>query len=150
MWSARKWYFDVTCSIYLIHFFIFPRLKTRTADLLNSHIYIADAFVIYCTGKSLSEALLFGEHGKNMLCTEIDLNVENNFCTQHVFPMFELFIYWTCKSMNNLSYCWLVDVKIRASDKDLPVLEYQDLPKRQKDPNFLKMCQMHLNSDMQL
>ena len=76
------------------------------------------------TGKSLSEALLFAEHGKNMLCTKIVLNVRNNFCTQHVLPRFELgiFMYSTCNSMNNLSsYCGLVDAKIRASDKDLPV-----------------------------
>ena len=33
-----------------------------------------------------------------------------------------IFMYWTCNSMNNLSsYCGLVDAKIRASDKDLPV-----------------------------
>ena len=38
------------------------------------------------TGKSLSEALLFAEHGENMLCTKIVLNVRNNFCTQHVLP----------------------------------------------------------------
>ena len=36
--------------------------------------------------KSLSEALLFAEHGENMLCTKIVLNVKNNFCTQHVLP----------------------------------------------------------------
>ena len=31
-------------------------------------------------------------------------------------------MYWTCYSINNLSsYCGLVDAKIRASDKDLPV-----------------------------
>ena len=31
-------------------------------------------------------------------------------------------MYKTCNSMNNLSsYCELVDAKIRASDKDLPV-----------------------------
>ena len=63
---------------------------------------------------------------ENMLCTKIALNVRNNFCTQHVLLRFELwiFIYWTCKSMNNLSsYCGLVDAKIRASDKDLPVLK---------------------------
>ena len=40
------------------------------------------------TGKSLSEALLFAEHGEDMLCTEIVLNVKNIFCTQHVLPMF--------------------------------------------------------------
>ena len=64
------------------------------------------------------------EHGKNMLCTKIVLNVRNNLSTQHILPRFELgiFMYRTCMSMNNLSsYCGLVDAKIRASDKDLPV-----------------------------
>ena len=45
------------------------------------------------TGKSLPEALLFAEHGENMLCTKIVLNVRNNFCTQHVHPRFELGIF---------------------------------------------------------
>ena len=40
------------------------------------------------TGKSSSEARLFAEHGGNMCCTDIVLNVKNNFCTPHVFPMF--------------------------------------------------------------
>ena len=40
------------------------------------------------TGKSSSEARLFAEHGGNMCCTDIVLNVKNNFCTQHVLPMF--------------------------------------------------------------
>ena len=40
------------------------------------------------TGKSLTEALLFAEDGEKMLCTEIVLNVKNNFCTQHVLTMF--------------------------------------------------------------
>ena len=56
----------------------------------------------------------------NMLCTKIVLNVRNIFCTQHVLPRFELgiFLYWICNSMNNLlSYCGLVDAKIRASDR---------------------------------
>ena len=43
------------------------------------------------TGKSLSEALLFAEHGENMLCTKIVLNVRNNFCTQHVLPTHSYF-----------------------------------------------------------
>ena len=78
-----------------------------------------------CTGKSLSEALPFSEHGENMSCTKIVLNVNNNLCTKNVLPRFELeiFMYWTCNSMNNLSsYCGLVDAKKRDSDKDLPVL----------------------------
>ena len=45
------------------------------------------------TGKSLSEALLFAEHGENMLCTKIVLNARNNFCTQRVLPRFELEIF---------------------------------------------------------
>ena len=64
------------------------------------------------TGKSLSEALIFAstnpqyddrlfielqvqdmkipssQHGENMLCTEIDFDIQNNLCTQHVLPMF--------------------------------------------------------------
>ena len=67
---------------------------------------------IFCTGKSLSEALIFtstnpqyddrlfielqvqymkipsSEHGENMLCTEIVFDIQNNLCTQHVLPMF--------------------------------------------------------------
>ena len=37
----------------------------------------------------------FAEHGENMLCTKIVLNVRNNFCTQHVLPRFEhgIFMY---------------------------------------------------------
>ena len=73
----------------------------------------------------MSKALIFAEQGENMLCTKIVLNVGNNSCTQHVLPRFKLgnFMYWTCNSMNNLSsYCGLVVAKIRASDKDLPVL----------------------------
>ena len=44
--------------------------------------------------------------------------------SEHVLPRFELgsFMHWICNSMDNLlSYCGLVDAKIRASDKDLPV-----------------------------
>ena len=69
----------------------------------------------------MSEALLFAEHGENMLCTKIVLTV----CTQYVFPWFEfgIFMYCTCSMSNLLSYCGLVDAKIRASDKDLPVLQ---------------------------
>ena len=40
------------------------------------------------TDKSLSEALIFAEHGENILCTENVLNDKNNLCAQHVLPMF--------------------------------------------------------------
>jgi len=60
-----------------------------------------------------------------MLCTKIVLNVKAKQKQQ--------FVYTTCSAgilslqfsltMNNLtSYCGLVDAKIRASDKDLPVM----------------------------
>ena len=66
----------------------------------------------FCTGKYLSEALILvstnpqyddilvielqvqyvkiasSEHGENMMCTEIDFDIQNNLCTQHVLPMF--------------------------------------------------------------
>ena len=45
------------------------------------------------TGKYLSETLLFAEHGENMLCTKIILNVRNNFCKQHVLSRVELGIF---------------------------------------------------------
>ena len=51
------------------------------------------SFKISSTGKSLSEALLFAEHGENMLCKKIVMNVRNNSCTQHVLPRFELGIF---------------------------------------------------------
>ena len=47
-------------------------------------------------------------------------------CVHNLFsPCSDLvvFMYWTGKSMNNfLSYCGLVDPRISASDKDLPVM----------------------------
>ena len=42
------------------------------------------------TGKSLSEALIFAEHGENMLCTKIVLNVRNNSVHNMVSPCSEL------------------------------------------------------------
>ena len=57
---------------------------------------------------------------KNMLCTKIVLNVKTKttICVHNMFSRYsELTIF-----MNNLSsYCGIVDAKIRASDKDLPV-----------------------------
>ena len=85
------------------------------------------------TGKSLSEALILHQlthnmttdflflfwHSEQLVCTT---------CSTHVLPMFSpcselgIFMYWTGNSMNNLlSYCGLVDVRISASEKDLPV-----------------------------
>ena len=45
-----------------------PTRKSNVCDCANRHVG---------TGKSLSEALLFAEHGENMYCTNIVLNVGN-------------------------------------------------------------------------
>ena len=107
-----------------------PKFRLESVFFFIFRLNLPEGYLVlisdYGTCKSLSEALLFSEHGENMLCTKIVLNVRNNYCTQHILPRFELgiFMYWTCNSMNNLSsYCGLVDAKIRASDKDLPVAE---------------------------
>ena len=54
------------------------RLNDITATLEISNSISVDETSVN-TGKSLSEALLFAEHGENMLCTKIVLNVRNNF-----------------------------------------------------------------------
>ena len=70
-------------------------------------------FVVICTGKSLSEALLFAEHGENRLCTKIVLN---NIRTISVHTMFslglsfefsciELVIQWTIVDILWVSWC---------------------------------------------
>ena len=55
--------------------------------LLSTFFYfIHDESCFPCTGKSLSDALIFAKHWENMLCTKIVLNVRNYFYTQHVLP----------------------------------------------------------------
>ena len=82
------------------------------------------------TGKSLSEALIFASTNQQyddrlfQAQTWGELVVYRNFfddVTRKIGPL-------DFNSMNNLSsYCWLVDAKIRASDKDLPVIDQIDL-----------------------
>ena len=75
-------------------------------------------------------------------------------CTQHVLPMFSQYsppcselgisMYWTGNSMNNLlSYCGLVDAKIRASDIDLQV-QYMKIPSSEHGENMGKTCSPHV------
>ena len=78
-------------QLYIIHdLFLFFYQTAIGADIIMQLDDVVDATH---TGKSLSEALLFAEHGVNMLCTITVLNVRNNFCTQHVLPRFELGIF---------------------------------------------------------
>ena len=80
-------------STYLVYFWSkFSISMTDTGEFLNRI-----ALLILCsTGKSLSEVLLFSEHGENMLCTKIVLNVGNNFCTQHVLFSPGLSLEFSC------------------------------------------------------
>jgi hypothetical protein len=67
---------------------------------------------------------LFFLQNKGRTCCVQKLFWMSETISVHNRPRFELgiFMYWTCNSMNNLwSYFGLVDSKIRASDKDLPV-----------------------------
>ena len=65
------------------------------------------------------------EHVVYINCVFFD--IQNNLCTQLVLTA--VFMYWTGKSMNNLlSYCGLVDTRISASEKDLPVLGLKCAP----------------------
>ena len=66
------------------------------------------------------------EHVENMLRIQIVFFL--TFRTIYVHNMFStcselvIFMYWSGKSMNNLlSYCGLGDVRMNASEKDLPV-----------------------------
>ena len=99
------------------------------------------------TGKYLSEALILAstnpQYDKRLF---IELRAHENsklrtFCVHKLFWMSKqktknkqfmyticselaIFMYWTCNSMNNLlSYCGLVNARINASEKDLPVQE---------------------------
>ena len=87
------------------------RKSNRLAKFQEKNL-LRGAKALSGTGKSLSEALIFElpnpqydnrlfielqvqymkvqrlEHGKNMLCTEIVSDMQNNFCTQLVLPMF--------------------------------------------------------------
>ena len=74
----------------------------------------------YIFVRSSSFCRKWGEYVVYKNCSECQKQFLYTTCS----PQVELgiFMYWTCNSMKILSsYCGLVDAKIRASDKDLPV-----------------------------
>ena len=73
--------------------------------------------------------------GRTCCLQKIVLIAKNNFCTQHVLPRFELGIFI-------LSYCGLVDAKIRASDKDLPVMSKELVDLFSKFCGLLKISEL--------
>jgi hypothetical protein len=91
-------------------------------------LLICSMSTILCTGKSFLEALIVASTNSQYdkrLFMELPwkLQAQNMGRTwvEHVLPMFCACSFHG-NSMNNLlSYCGLIDAKIRASDKDLPV-----------------------------
>ena len=84
--------------------------------------------LLLCTGKSLSEALIFPSINPQYDCRLFmasPVQYMKTTSAEHGLHM-----CCTCSfygnSMNNLlSYCGLIDGKIRASDKDLPVPKWR-------------------------
>jgi hypothetical protein len=69
------------------------------------------------------------EHVENMLCTQIVFLFWHSIqlCSLHILCLL-IFMYWTRYSMNNLwSYFGLIDTRISASDKYLPLLQHAHL-----------------------
>ena len=71
----------------LVHLQLFQQMTAQLGNIDCQALLLLVKSKV-CTGKSLSEAILFAEHGENMLCTEIVLNVKNNFCAQSILPWF--------------------------------------------------------------
>ena len=71
---------------------------------------------------------------QNMLCTQFFLFWHSGQFMYTTCSELVVCMYWTGKSMNNLfSYCGLVDVRINASDKDLPVITKWTGPERKSE-----------------
>ena len=119
----------------------FPKRTQSQWATKSQHMQISWSL----TGKSFSEALILAstnpQYGKRLF---IELRVQyiKTTSSEHVVytnwflfwhseqfmyttsSELAIFMYWTCNSMNNLlSYCGLVDARISASEKDLPVKE---------------------------
>ena len=89
---AGKYQFQTEFNGLLIYRFKYISVKFIYSEEAIKFCEIFTSLLTVCTGKSLSEAPLFAEHGENMLHTKIVLNVRNSFCA-HVFPRFELRIF---------------------------------------------------------
>ena len=91
---------------------------------LREEKYVAVSYLLCCTGKSLSEALIFASTNPqydDRLLIELQVqyikiptsNLGRTCCVQKLFPTFRIFFVY-----NMFSSC---SAKRRASDKDLPV-----------------------------
>ena len=68
--------------------------------MVNTGISFSEALIFASTNPQYDDRLFIELHensklkpGEKMLCTEIVSDIQNNFCTQHVLPRFELGIF---------------------------------------------------------
>ena len=93
-----------------------PLLCLSCYNLLSCNI-CPDFFSQYShTGKSLSEALIFAS-----INPKFDNRLFMELPWEHVLPMFYACSFHGNSVNNLLSYCGVVDARISASEKDLPV-----------------------------
>ena len=83
--AESQWMFCFFTYIQVNFFQKVPFFLIMLSKNLIKNLHDITAVNFLVTGKSLSEALLFAEHGENMLCTKIVLNVRNNFCSPQVW-----------------------------------------------------------------
>ena len=124
------------CSVHLFNGKVLLTLLQKAnniqVNLCQKHLFLHQLTHNTMTDCSLNyEFSTWNLQGQNMLCTQIvcffvfvltfrTILVHNMFSTCSELG---IFMYWTRNSMNNLSsYCGLVDARISASDKYLPVL----------------------------
>ena len=116
-----------------LHFLVFELKALFTGN------YFSEALILASTNPQFDDRLFvelqvqyIHEHCKLRTCCVHKLFLfwhSEQFmyttCSEHA-----IFMYWTSNSMNNLSsYCGLVDAKIRASDKYLPVPKHRSSEK---------------------
>ena len=92
---------------------VFSNLKSPFLRDIHSNLRKVRKSWLLIFFRSSSFFRTWGEHVVYKNCSECKKQFLYTTCSPQV---------WACNSMNNLvSYCGLVDAKIRASDKDLPV-----------------------------
>ena len=122
--SSFKFY-SPTISRSFLSFLIFIQ-EAAEVNLFQKHLFLyqlthnmtKDCSLNYefSIWKFQAQNMLFCEH-KLFFCFCFD--IQNNLCTSEL----GIFMYWTRNLMNNLlSFCGLVDARISASNKYLPVL----------------------------
>ena len=120
------------CGIIIVHHCTQIQNWKEYSEIVFTGKYLSEALIIAATNTKYDKRLFTELQVQYMKTTSSEHVVYTN-CFLFLFwhseqfmyttcAEFVVFMYWTGKSMNKLlSYCGLVDVRINASDKDLPV-----------------------------